>query len=406
MVSERFRVVLAIVDTKDRKTKKIIIKWQARVYDRESTDPNKRIKTINLDSPVTQVRGKGESAARIEAEKRVQDLINHGLLSKSLDSDPLVSDYLLSYWKYIPKKNDLRELRKDSRSVTHLKNEYSVIKTHWVPVLGMTRMSKLKLETIDAIMLKWNQEGVQNNSINRRLDPVKSAIRSWAKKNRIPNPLEYLEPATKEPVTPRGVISLEEISKIIDLNISPRLKLAILLGGLCGLRKGEVRGLLWEDVNMEKNIINIRHNWVSDEEGIKDPKFQSFRTVPLPGSIKEILEQIQGISNSQFILWNDKSPTRPVSQYIFNYEFPAILERIGINKTEKIKRKLCFHSLRHTFVSNCRAEGIPDFIVQKMAGHSTIAMTEHYSHGDENVINFAKYREQMDGALAKAGGEK
>ena len=46
-----------------------------------------------------------------------------------------------------------------------------------------------------------------------------------------------------------------------------------------------------------------------------------------------------------------------------------------------------FHSLRHTFVTRAIEAGVPSAIVRALVGHSTAAMTEHYTHvGGDAVL--------------------
>jgi integrase len=58
------------------------------------------------------------------------------------------------------------------------------------------------------------------------------------------------------------------------------------------MRLGEVRDLLWGDIDPEAGIIHIRHNW-QDLEEIKAPKNGEPRDVPLPLAVKEAGEACQ-----------------------------------------------------------------------------------------------------------------
>jgi integrase len=67
--------------------------------------------------------------------------------------------------------------------------------------------------------------------------------------------------------------------------------------------------------------------------------------------------------------------------------------------SEQKKRNLTFHSLRHTFITLSRLEGVlSDFEIQAIAGHSTSRMMEHYSHAGK-VIEFKAMREKMGKAV-------
>jgi integrase len=81
-----------------------------------------------------------------------------------------------------------------------------------------------------------------------------------------------------------------------------------------------------------------------------------------------------------------------------------MLKRIGVDETMQTERNIVFHGLRHSFVSLSRAAGVPDFLVQRLAGHKTAKMMENYSHS-ENVIDFSKAAEGMAKVLADAASE-
>ncbi|OHE64146.1 MAG: hypothetical protein A2001_11125 [Treponema sp. GWC1_61_84] len=405
---ERYRITYAIITTKNRETGEAVERWEARLYDKFIEKVNKRAKTIKLEAKVTETRGKGRSKAEEEAKDKLKKFMVEGTAPKGLGDDPLVSDWLLAHWTRTDKPADGRKpMRKDSRSVTYLKNQRGMAVKYWTPALGTMRMSQLRDETIDGIMKRWYADGATGNQVNRRLKVLRTAVSAWADKKKKADPLQYLDPADAEPTKDRGTLSLSEINKVIDLpEQSPRLKAAILLGALCGLRMGECRGLQWADVDFDNNRVNIKNNWVCDSEGLKAPKYGSVRTVPLPAEVRAVLEILRELPPaSPFVLANERHPGKAVSVTLFVDGFPKILERIGISESERKERNLVYHGLRHAFISHCRAGGVPGYVVQAMAGHSSLEMTDDYSHGDETIIDFEKYRLQMETALA-AGGEK
>ena len=68
-------------------------------------------------------------------------------------------------------------------------------------------------------------------------------------------------------------------------------------------------------------------------------------------------------------------------EYIFKYKdknslgssFRKVMKRLGI-------KDLCFHSLRHTFVTNLAMNGVDLSTIQELLGHKSIVMTKRYSH--------------------------
>jgi integrase len=56
------------------------------------------------------------------------------------------------------------------------------------------------------------------------------------------------------------------------------------------------------------------------------------------------------------------------------------LERIGITAEQREERRITFHSHRHFLNTLLRTARVPDPLVQRVTGHRTQEMTEHYSH--------------------------
>lgn len=66
---------------------------------------------------------------------------------------------------------------------------------------------------------------------------------------------------------------------------------------------------------------------------------------------------------------------------LFQREYPDLLKRLKIFNTPQ--GKATFHSLRHTFVTHCKAHGIKDEVVLGIVGHGSPEMAELYNHDKE-----------------------
>jgi len=215
----------------------------------------------------------------------------------------------------------------------------------------------------------------------------------------------------------KGVLTPGEVARLIAAPISdPRHRLAVLLGTLCGMRMGEVRGLRWEDVG--DGLVRIRNNWI-DGEGSKAPKCkggasrQNPRTVPLPSSIAGILERLRGQNPApeSFVLEASQRAGEPVGKEYFRYAMDKELAAIVIPgkwkgkgaapegyADEQKRRNLSFHCTRHTFITLGRLAGISDLEIQALAGHKSGAMMENYTHAAQ-VLDFAAAREKLEKAV-------
>jgi integrase len=192
----------------------------------------------------------------------------------------------------------------------------------------------------------------------------------------------------------KGALSRDEMEKIENL-IWPdlRQKAALLLGFLCGLRRGEIRALRWKYVDFDRRILNIAENYV-DDDGIKQPKAGSARHIPFFGSAEGILTELRqanpyGAEPGDFVLPNVER-NKPLAAITIKRGFERIMDAIGIDKDSRKTRKLSFHSMRHSFVTRAREAGIPDFVVAALSGHKTTQMVEHYSHQTTTAIESAR----------------
>ena len=264
----------------------------------------------------------------------------------------------------------------------------SVIKNHiaqYPPFQGI-KLGDLSAGLIRDFMLWETERGTSGHCINRALQAIRVPMRYAVARDEVQhNPFDKVQPARHE-APEKGILSREEALKLINSPYSDKRKrLAILLGLLCGMRLGEVRGLHWEDIDEEKKQIHIRHNWQDPEdtgEQLKVPKYNSVRFVPLPAPVAALLHECGGGSGLVFAREKDECP---LCGTYFRIAFARELERVGITKEERRKRNMTFHSLRHSFVSLCRLSGLNDFQTQGLAGHKSAKMMDRYSHAQQAV---------------------
>jgi integrase len=196
----------------------------------------------------------------------------------------------------------------------------------------------------------------------------------------------------------------------------------MLLGCLCGMRIGEVRGLQWGDI--KDGLICIRHNW-QDGEGLKNPKCkggavrENSRTVPLPSSVLAIMETLRALNPGMdsFVIQSFRRNGGPAGKEYFRHVMYKELAAIGIPGAwprwkkesapagyvnEQKQRNLSFHSLRHTFITLSRMAGISDMEIRALAGHKSGVMMERYSHAAQ-VLDFSSAKEKLEKAVSDKG---
>ena len=171
--------------------------------------------------------------------------------------------------------------------------------------------------------------------------------------------------------------------------------LGILICLNTGLRIGEVCALRWENIDFESKKIHIEktiERIYSKEENktiviIDTPKsITSVRTIPINSKLYNILKQIRGKSKkTDFVLTG--SSEHYVEPRNYQYHFKEILKR---NKVKKYK----FHTLRHTFATNCIEAGMDIKSLSEILGHADVSITLNiYVHSSDKAKR--KYLEKI-----------
>ena len=171
--------------------------------------------------------------------------------------------------------------------------------------------------------------------------------------------------------------------------------LGILICLNTGLRIGEVCALRWENIDFESKKIHIEktiERIYSKEENktiviIDTPKsITSVRTIPINSKLYNILKQIRGKSKkTDFVLTG--SSEHYVEPRNYQYHFKEILKRIKVKKYK-------FHTLRHTFATNCIEAGMDIKSLSEILGHADVSITLNiYVHSSDKAKR--KYLEKI-----------
>ena len=189
------------------------------------------------------------------------------------------------------------------------------------------------------------------------------------------------------------VFTIEETKTILDAaKTEPiNIRLLIELALFTGMRRGEIVGLKWSDINFDKQCLSVKRSIYKPkgEKSIeKEPKsHSSFRTIAIPNCLCKTLREYKGWQemhslsldtwqNLDYIFTDDignvMNPQTPTKQ------FSHFLARHNI-------RHLKFHCLRHTSATILLANGCDIKTVSARLGHSSIDTTDIYVHMLESV---------------------
>jgi integrase len=180
---------------------------------------------------------------------------------------------------------------------------------------------------------------------------------------------------------------LDGIQKFLSLARKDRLYIAFLLAVTTGLRRGEVLGLRWKDIDVDSKKASIRKNLVAIDNRpvLQDPKTKgSYRSVTFPAMTIEELKNHQKVQHQEKLLAGEAyqdndlivatSIGTPIGPRNLLRSFYRILEKGNLPKMR-------FHDLRHTHATLMLQQGEHPKIVSERLGHANTRITmDTYSH--------------------------
>lgn len=206
-----------------------------------------------------------------------------------------------------------------------------------------------------------------------------------------------LASAVREEIVPRNVAKLVTVSTpkykinrgltvaqardVLKAAREERLYALYVLALCLGLRRGELLGLRWDDVDLESGVLEITQTLqrVGGRLQFVAPKTErSERTVPLPGICVEALREHRERQKTEranaWPEWEENGLVFP-SRRGTPLEPDNLRRSWGRIRTAAGVEDVRFHDMRHTCVSLLLAMGVPPHVVREIVGHSDIETT-------------------------------
>lgn len=267
--------------------------------------------------------------------------------------------------------------------------------------LGHLSLDKIKTPHIDKFYNELKKETItlKNGTVKRRyMDGTILKVHKVFKQamhkavglemiNR--NPVEFAT-APKDDERKIESWSIEEITDFLEVVKDTKIYLPCLIAFHTGMREGEICALRWEDIDIDKGIININHNMI-EKKGIglvlEPPKTESSKaTVVMTSALKSILEKeliekkkhkLKTRIDLEYICsWEDGRPLRP--NYV-SKTFKKFVDRSDL-------KKITFHGLRHSHATILYEAGANSQEISKRLRHSRVSTTDDiYIHVKEDI---------------------
>lgn len=147
---------------------------------------------------------------------------------------------------------------------------------------------------------------------------------------------------------------------------------------MTGLRRGEICGLKWQDINFEENKLQVKRSVSVKKDGgvsIGETKTESgVRCIQMPPSVAELLQNRKQRAITEWVFPNFMHPEQPISPATAYRKLKLILKHAGLPLIR-------FHDLRHTFATHATHGGVDPKTLAGILGHTNASFTlDTYTH--------------------------
>lgn len=300
-------------------------------------------------------------------------------------SDIKLAEFLINFWDYDKSEALQRSFAKGKKlSRMHTDAMKGLAKNHWLPYFGPDKLVEdLEQDELDDFFFYlYTVKKLSGSTVNHAITCGSKAIGYLFDKRKISfNPMAGAERygISNEK---RDIPTESEVRSLLNLDWRNHLgKLAFELAAYCGLRAGEISGLRVCDLDMQAEVLHIRHSW-NEKDGLKSTKNTEERDVPVT---RELLLQLMNrarlnpnYSDLSYVFFSNVKPEIPCRPAYYQDSFYEALSEIGISEEQRKERNIVFHSLRH-FCATLLAQRTDIKNVQAILGHKSASMSLHYA---------------------------
>ena len=264
-----------------------------------------------------------------------------------------------------------------------------IIRLHIKPSLGRVWLKKLTPAHVRGLHREKLDAGLAPATVRKIHSTLHKALSQAVSDGIVPrNAADVKAPRpTPEEMRP---LSEAEVRAFLDVarESGDRFEALYVLAITTGLRRGELLGLRWDDVSMERSTLRVGRALVREggrhtlgetktRRGRRQINLTPRTVSTLKAHRKKQLEEkikLSGLYKDHGLIFATRVGTPINPENLVNRSFKPLLERASLPEIR-------FHDLRHTCATLLLGRGVHPKLVQELLGHATIAMTlDTYSH--------------------------
>ena len=338
-------------------------RWEGRVVIGYDDKGNPKTKSVLAHT-------KSECVEKLEMLKE-----ECGRTAEKLKPDMPFGEWIDFWYKYFssPKLRPTTQATYENRIYGHI-----------IPSIGKIPLSKLTQNDLQQFYAKLKRTGrkvnveLKGTGVSDRMVRSCHALCRSSLEKAVEEGLITRNPSIgcKLPPKKNGemkVLTQTEIVRLLNQAYDEGYYEMFLLELTTGMRRGEILGLKWRDLNLETGELNIKRQLTT--KGISVPKTKSsIRTILLPPDMLDLLREMKKTAKYDWIFPSPVKEGEPRNPTAITKRFRIMLERAHCKHVR-------FHDLRHTFATMALENGMDVKTLSAMIGHVSSETTLNiYSH--------------------------
>lgn len=276
---------------------------------------------------------------------------------------------------------------RDGTRPSTLQGYRKLIENHVRPVLGRVALDKLTPLMIRRLLAQKTDAGLSATTVRHVHGLIRNALGDAEREELVHrNAAKSVRPPSVQQVE-RRALTVDEAKRLLEVLAGHQLEALFVCALTVGLRRGELLGLRWSDIDFDAGVLTVRQT-VQRADGrlqfVAPKTHRSRRTVPVPAQTLALFRSHRRHQAAARLAagerWHDHG-------LVFPSRVGTFMDPDNIDRTwHKIRAAaglgwLRLHDLRHACATFLLVSGASPRTVMKVLGHSQIGLTMNtYAH--------------------------
>jgi integrase len=264
----------------------------------------------------------------------------------------------------------------------------TIVRLHAVPTIGGIRLDKLSPQHIQGLVNNKLMSGLSPQTVVNIRTVLRSALGEALKWGLVARNVASLVDPPRIPRPKNHALTGDEARRLLEAARGERFEAIYVFALNLGMRRGEILGLRWSDVDFEGRALRIGQAMQRLESGLQITEVKterSRRMIAMPESVIRALRSRRARQAQERLVagrcWQEtglvftNGSGGPLEPITLHRHYKHLLSRARVSTATR------FHDLRHSTASLLLAQGVHLRVIMELLGHSSISLTANtYSH--------------------------